>query len=448
MKTSIRFLLAMTVWTAGGCEWIAGIEDTTVARDAGADAQTSDGGGQPDECPGAGCAGDAVAEFATHQDGPWRYVVPFGSLGFLEMQYEPTENPPGWFYDTENPASIVNCDQHAQTPSCSGLEDRLLLQPSIIAGELRPTLMWTAPATGTYRLLIDWRLDDTQADAKPAALLVARNSELDSVLTAAFDASTEVGTFPQGDNVEIDAVQGDSIALVLAGDTPTALGVRFHVSDLERNDHCQMAFSFEGQDSHPNVCADAGGALVETATPTLARMPLPGTPGVAREFTQDSVLVYEGPQNDYSGDWTLQFWAKLEAAGEVLSDLSCTADGASLVSGGISVAFDGDAVIINASDELLRSDCTIPPHQVVIQRDVEFAPEDWHFYRIVRDRVGGTVSVCMDGQIFDTIGIPQEAAMATDRVLEIGDRTDTPADSFQGRLADLRLYDRALPCLP
>jgi hypothetical protein len=444
MKTSTRFLLAMTVWTASGCEWIAGIEDTTVARDAGPDGGGDDGGGQTDDCPVPACVGDAVGEFATNQDGPWRYVVPYGVLGLLEMRYDLTRNPPGWSAETQNPASIVNCDQHAQAPTCSGLEDRILLQPSVIAGEPRPALSWIARETGTYRLTIDWRLDDTQTSEQPAALLVARNSQLDSVLTAAFSASTEIGTFPQGGSVEIDAVQRDSIALVLAGDTPTGLGVRFYVSELERNDRCQMAFSFQGQNSHPNVCAAAGAELVESGFPTVAAMPLPGIPGVARTFGSDSVLVYEGPVNDYSGDWTLQFWAKLEGAGEVLSDLSCTTDGA----GGISVTFDGDTVIFSASDEILRPDCTVPPDEVLLQRDAEFAPEDWHFYRLARNQVGGTVSVCVDGQIVDTLGMPQEATMATDRVLEIGNRADTPEGSFQGLLADLRLYDRALPCLP
>jgi hypothetical protein len=405
----------------------------------------------PMDCPVENCVGDAVAEFATEQNGPWRYVeVGAGELGFIEMNYEAARVPPAWVGARALAASIVNCAQQTDASSCSGLADRILLQPSSDPDEPRPALAWTARATGTYHLTIDWRLDDTQASERPAVLQVTRNSQLDHVLTAAFNASTEVSTFAQG-VVEIDALQGDSIALVstaraLADDMSTPLGVRFYVSDLERNDHCQVAFELDGQGTYSNACG-GDGQLVEYAAPTIADTPPDGIPGVAREFGGSSRLVYEGVPNDYSGDWTLQFWAKLDGPGEVLSDLSCTLDGTSVISGGISMEYDGDVVSIAASDEIQRTDCAEPPQKILIGRDVTFIPEDWHFYRIVRNRDGSMVTVCLDGLPYETVVVPSGATMATNRALEIGNTADGPLSSFIGQLADLRLYNRALPCI-
>lgn len=457
----IRYLAGVTLVSAlvAGCDQSLFDANPDNGRDGGPsdrqdasqpDARDGDrDAGPPLDCPVADCVGDAVGEFATNQDGPWRYVeVGAGALGFIEMEYDPTRLPPGWAGEEAGASSITSCDQRSEIPACSGLEDRLLLEPSVIAEQPPPALVWTAPETGTYRLTIDWRLDDTQTSEKPAQVLVARNSQFDRVLTASFNATTEVGTFPQGDSVDIEAVKGDSIAFALAGAMPTALGVKFYVSELEQNDSCQMAIDLEGPESFPNVCGD-GGAFVENGSqPTQASGSAPGIPGVARTFSADSLLRYEGAVNDYSEDWTLQFWAKLEGTGEVLSDFSCRGDGTGVLAGGISVKFDGDAVYIAAGADFLIEDCALPPDGVSKMRDANFAPEDWHFYRLVRSRSATRLDVCVDDEILDTIALPAEAAIVTDRPLEIGNVSDTPEDSFTGQIADLRLYDRALPCLP
>jgi hypothetical protein len=461
----IRYLAGITLMSAlaAGCDQSLFDANPDNGRDGGpidridaSQPDARDGDDDPDagpppilDCPGvSNCVGDAVGEFAMNQDGPWRYVeVEPDANGFTEMRYDDQRDPPAWTGVDLNPSLIVNCDEHTEAQECAGLDQRVLLRPSADDLAPRPALAWTAPRTGTYRLQIDWRLDGNQANPKPAAVLIARNSRSDRVLSAAFEASTEVGTLP-GD-VEVDAVRGDSIALALAGNIPAALGVSFYVSDLARNDRCDMAFSFEGSSPFSNACNDTEQFAEVGSQLTVAASPPPGVPGVARTFALNSHLQYEGAINDYNRDWTLQFWARFDTPGDVLSDMSCTPGETGTVSGGISVKYVGDTVVIRVAEATQGEDyCTTPPQEVVLEPNELFDPAAWHFYRLVRDQQQSRVDVCVDDEFTGTLVIPSDATMATDRVLEIGNQTDTPESSFTGQIADLRMYDRALPCIP
>lgn len=406
-----------------------------------------DGGGIVDECPVPNCLGHAVAQFATDQNGPWRYVeVRAGLLGFLPMFYASTRVPPAWLSQGEAPhAAITNCTPYAGLPQCMGLDQRLLLEPNPRLDARPPGLVWIAPTTGSYRLTMDWRLASTQLTSAPATVLLARNSEHDQIRAHSFTASTEVDTFPDGSSVDLDVVAGDAVALALldgAEPTDVPLGVRVFASDLGTNIHCQMAFKFQGAGSFQNACGS--GAFVETGTATMELEQGQGIPGSARLFLPGSLLAYQGGEiNDYRGDWTLQFWARLQGDGTLLTDLSCRSDGAGIASGGIAARFDGDTLYIIAAEETRGADyCSgLPPQSVTLSRGSQFAdPGDWHFYRIVRRTAENRVEVCLDGQPEGVLDIPAAATMATDRLMVLG------ADDFGGQIADLRLHDRALPC--
>lgn len=402
-----------------------------------------------ESCPEP-CLADAVDNYAPVQ-GIWRYSETFfdgaGLSDFREMMLGTWNSLSAWVGALSLPA-IASCPEHAGATQCQGVAEKLLLVPSS-DGPLasQPALVWLAPVTGSLRLTGDWRTPAGFPSTATQTVVMARNNLFDNVYTAAFPGRTQ----PRAFDFEVDVVVGDYIALsVLPGDnTNTPLGVSFYVTNLGRNDHCQMMARFEGEPGQfLNHCDE-----LNTFTEAGAMATTPGMPPVpnvngARAFSEQSALLYQGPPIDYSGDWTLQFWATLPGPGEVLSDQICGTEGDRSVSGGISIDVVGQALHVRVGNGLSDAE-TCSPQTIELSEGPDFQnPASWHFFRVVRDKRAGTVMACVDGTYRSTNvrDLPPDVDMATPRPLRLGDQEGTASGAFPGQIADLRVFSRALPC--
>lgn len=413
------------------------------------------------DCPSP-CVGNAAADFSmTQPNGPWRYadLIPDVGYGtsFNEMMPGEWNGMQGWVTALQDigpmfSPAIVSCALNAGNPRCQGVEQKLLLAVAERPGAvLYPALLWTAPATGAYRVRGNWRSADTVSETVNGSLLLLRNSQQDVLVSQGFITTTVAIER----DFEIEAVAGDVIALAVRNDDPAAasLGVDLFITDLQDPGRCLVAARFEGEsDAFPDLC---GGGMFVDGTQTGAQcngMPCPATedadppagiPGRARRFVEGSSMQYQGPPNDYSGDWTLQFWADLEPGGGgpqqwLLSDLDCEAQG------GIGIHSDGESLYVELFHEArLPGDCLLGSMDYVAVPGV-VGDTDWHFVRIVRRNGQGTVSVCVDGLSRGEIQVPPNTTMPTSRPMTLG-RMDDDA-RFNGRLADLRMFGYALPC--
>lgn len=412
------------------------------------------------------CVGDAVADFATDQSvGDWSYrellpvpdfVPPPGEPDYppqreLEiMTYGPlgTSGLSAWTGTGDPAPAIASCTSDVTDERCEGVVQRLLLLPTTEAREAHhPALNWLSRETGIYRVSVDWRMSGKATPGAPGAMLLARNQEWDSLHYQPYASSTDVATF----ELEVDALQGDLISLVaLAKDSSSApQGVNVFITDRRRNDQCQMAVRFLGGSTtgrYTDECSP-GGSLVEAGTTNtvLDNDRPPGAIGLPRVFGSGSYLLYDGSSpNDYSGSWTVQFWATLEAPANrewLLYDIDCNERG------GVSVSTDGTSMsfaVASLDGETDYCGGAPGPHEI----SFPFAPaaETWHFYRMVRDKDKGTLTVCVDGQKRGERALPADTEIGAATPLYVGHNPALPGAGFQGKLTDLRVYSRALPC--
>lgn len=405
------------------------------------------GGGDPDAasvpttCP-LPCTADAFGDFVAEQNEPWRYVEvrpddPEGT-GYDEMTLV-ASTPPSWTGAGSPAATIASCAT-PESPACADQTDLLVLsaaRPNSTANY--PALLWTAPATASYRLRGSWRMPTPEGSLNPQQVYLGRNSQFDYVERQQnFAANTD---FPF--DVTIDARAGDALSLSAPGGAAGMVGVRFYISQQQLGPgSCRTALDFTDPEPLSNRCGS--GAFRDSTPATVDEAGPPGIPGRARQFVAGSSLTYEGDPNDYSKDWTVQFWALLDpgGAGEqwLLSDLDCTNKG------GFGMRYDGTQIHVNVLDR--GSDViSCAPEGLPTPRSFT-ASAGWHFFRI-SGAFGGenaylTVSTCMDGQL-QTVDTITNSEMTTTEPLTLGRLETLPAE-FVGRIADLRVFARALPC--
>lgn len=239
MKTSTRILLVLTAWAAGGCEWIAGIEDTTVRVDAGqaapVDAPTPpDAGplapdaGLPSNCP-APCAGDAFADFdgtTTGANGRWGYVEVSTSFdSFVEMSS--TTYPggaTGWIGTGTPPPGIAYCSMESAELPCGDQDKTLVFITTQADGNNHPGLSWTAPMAGDYQLRVNWAFPSTAPLVRSVLYIIHDRYGVQEE----FAAEATPGTF--GTMISLEA--GDIITLTVFPDTSTStsLAVNFFIT--------------------------------------------------------------------------------------------------------------------------------------------------------------------------------------------------------------------------
>jgi hypothetical protein len=240
MNHTARILLILAGVTCGpsGCQWIGGIENTTVGGDAapperdaappapdatpgdgapsGADAApAADAAPSRDICP-IPCAGDAFGDFYNEQGGAnglWRYVEvqperQAGPYVDMTMQFFP-DAVLGWL-GTGSPApSIAFCAVPKPEPPCQELDDLLALTTtSNEPGAHHPALMWTAPTTGVYYMTGTWRVSSA-APMVETTMRITQNDE--GIVLEEMPVTLTDTPFPF--EIEIAASQGDRIVL-------------------------------------------------------------------------------------------------------------------------------------------------------------------------------------------------------------------------------------------
>ncbi|MEM9191045.1 MAG: LamG-like jellyroll fold domain-containing protein [Myxococcota bacterium] len=213
---------------------------------------------------------------------------------------------------------------------------------------------------------------------------------------------------------------GDRMLVTVPSDAAGSVGVRIQVDCAEGPGDCLLASDFE----EAPLVTQCGGSSVMMDDPSRG-------PGPATVFGRSVLLLGESatyPEStnlDLSGDFTIQFWMRLEAdpAGRAL--IVDNSDGTA----GVQVALVGGVFTTEVPTDggTLRHGTFAPPTM------------EWHFYRIVRE--GDTLRTCVDGVA---------AGTETDATI-LADLTSTAPVVFgspelQIAADELRIYRGALPC--
>ena len=256
MNTSTSALLPVTIATIGalgGCEWIAGIENTTIGVDAmrPADAalpadgsmtnrpdggETDGGAGIPDaavvrSCPEP-CAGDAYADFDGQQggiNGRWRYVEVQTDGRYVDMEYTLLPDASGgWLGTGSGPPTIEFCGAGAPDTRCFELDSSLALTSNGPDGN-HPALMWTAETDGSYLITGAWRGSST-APAIETLVTITHNAGpvQNPVDSQQFPLTATAHPFDR----DVELAAGDNIVVSVqpVEDGSVSVGVEFFIS--------------------------------------------------------------------------------------------------------------------------------------------------------------------------------------------------------------------------
>lgn len=434
-----------------------GVDGGDVTRPDGGDG--TDGGVPPDVCPDP-CISDAVADFVYDEgaaSSSWVYVQDVGGpLGtdYSEMRLATRDGHQvyvGGAGELSDPA-IVSCAATPEYPGCAGVEDKLLLEIAT-AGNAAPALIWPVPTDDparTYRVSGTWRVPPGAPTNLPMRLLLVRNSRFDTVLDESFLSSAE----PRRFDLEVDVQPGDFLRLVVLAESPVRvpLAISFYVSGAQEPSQCQVTSFFEEDAAmaplqFPNRCAETVFQDQSSDGAETTSNPAPsGIPGFARGFVDGSEIVHAAPALDYSGDFTVQFWALLQAQGPdipetLVSDHDCAAKR------GIHVYrdrtdFASSVVTFDVYFDDPGIDCDTTPMSIT----PSVSSGAWHLFRITRSMERGVVSVCVDGAYAGEQAVPEDADISGNQPLRLGRDASAEAPHFLGAFADLRVFSVALPC--
>jgi hypothetical protein len=339
---------------------------------------------------------------------------------------------------------IVHCPSAPDYPSCEGVENKLLLETTASGATTYPALMWKVPAQtpGVYRVSGDWRVPPGAPKGTPMTLLLVRNSRFDSVREERFSTTA----LPAAFDFEIEVLPDDILRLIAISQdaTPAPLAVSFYISGTDNPGRCQRATTFQddanGEVTFPDSCGTsifADNATTDTQGPT-------GIPGRARVFTTGSYVEYQGSPNSYAEDWTVQFWAYLAPGGSGIETL--LDDGDCDPGTGIDIyrvhlsGMESSQMLVDVYYEE-SGDCFVGPATIT----TSVTEDEWHFFRLTRTTGANNFSLCIDGQYAGEALAPGDADMSSIYPMQLGsDVFELPV--FRGRLADLRVLDRSLPC--
>jgi hypothetical protein len=238
MKTSTSALLPVIATTCalGGCEWIAGIESTTIGLDAmrpadaalPADADLTIPDADltiPDasnDCPGPCIEDDAFEDFDALQgggNGRWRYVE-VQPDGYVDMIPTAVNGFPG-FLGTGTPQPSLAYCAAADEPPCHELTEVLALTTTE-PGAHHPALLWTAPYSGAYSVSVVF---GTASDA-PAVLTTVMLTHNDQSNVLDSMTLTDVTGFLYAEPA-LEA--GDVVVLSAIAETDTSVSVGVNV---------------------------------------------------------------------------------------------------------------------------------------------------------------------------------------------------------------------------
>jgi hypothetical protein len=417
----------------------------------------TDAGGQPGDsgaggdaapvssCP-APCAGDALADFSGEQggsNGRWSYLLDLDAANGAD--YDPLEfaawnGLEAWSAGDSGPA-IASCAGQ-ESEECAGIGDFILLVPG---QDNRPTIAFRAPETASYRLSGAARVADGQPREVAIELLVSRAGRHDSIQAQTVRTSeSEVaiaGVIP--------ALEGDEIMVTIGADgAAPALGVRLFFTTIDSGDDefpgtCQVALKFD--DGLEEGCR--GASVMDLNDQSAEPPPGPTTTGPgpnnrlgdARVFVEGQYLRVGNSPMNYAGDFTVQFWAKLD---EPLPSFASApySDWNTVSKGGIAFFLDDDTsymdVCYMAHGDEVREEC------LAATRPTDGA---WHFWRAVRSE--GIYRLCIDGVENVQEPIPAALDMTGDQPPHLGRNVDYEPAYYGGSLDEVRIFAEALPCL-
>jgi hypothetical protein len=439
------------------------IADDAPGDDGGDD--TGDDGGDDGgnvDCP-APCQGDPVVEFSLEQGGTsgrWFYLTnrtganANGSV-YEELQPGTYQGAPAWVVDDNVGPAIVSCAGSSPPAVCAGAGESLVLVPTDARAAGDPVLAFRAPTNGTYRLIGNFRLPEAFEEGVAMQFLVSRNARHDLQFKTGFLSSVTAEEL----EVDVEALAGDLIEVALPRANPGRLGglplaFDFGVTLLGGEDdifpgRCMFAATFDEEDPFTDRC---GGA-------TLANLnddeTLPGFTeggpsvidqlGSARVFQQARYMRSMGAPMDYSGDFTIQFWAQFAEPQPSFSSVVFS-DAVEDAFGGVVFVLDDTDPIIDASyiwNEGQDPPPTTPPNNFI--RGAPPRDGDWHFHRITRDTAEGAILYCIDGRLQGTDPGPGSFDMTSDTAPHLGKGVFNQAN-YAGSLDDVRIFRRALPC--
>jgi hypothetical protein len=194
---------------------------------------------------------------------------------------------------------------------------------------------------------------------------------------------------------------------------------------------------------------ESGGGLV-SAIPT----PFPEI-GDGLDIPEETRIYRRGPPLDLSGDFTIQFWMRIDTHAYLDTYAFDSRDARA----GVALMFEADDYMElqayypnDAAEDPIDLDCTTDPEYCA--GATRFSPTpavgEWHFYRIVRSATGSYMRLCVDGALAaDDIVFPAEVDFTNTSEFgpTLGDDEFFPSNAtFDGVIDDLRMFKIALPC--
>lgn len=419
-------------------------------KDGGPGGGGDDGGGDVDGAPPTSacpepCAGDAALDFANAQgaNDVWYYLGDLGVANgatYEELSFGTWGAIEAWSGGTEGPA-IASCAGQSDA-ACAGLDGFVLLVPG--PGDERPALAFRAPETATYRITGAARIADGGPEDVPVQLLASRAGRHDAVVLQNLRTSaTEVGV-----SGLVPAIAGDEITLsISSADEVPPIGVRLFYTRVDSGTDafpgtCQVALRFDPGASLEEGCRgldimDLNDGIGPAGMSSSGAGPSDRL-GEARVFHEAQYLQVGGAPLDKSGEFTIQFWAKITDP-QPSFGVGLFADWNTDVKGGVAFFIDDDSDLVDfcymahGAEEIETCDQTSRPMD-----------EAWHFWRAVRE--GGTYTLCIDG--VEKISVPIAAAlnMTGDEAPRLGRNVVYNPAYFDGSLDEVRVFAEALPC--
>ncbi len=403
-----------------------------------------DGSVPASDCP-TPCAGDAAADFGTDQGANevWYYLRDLGSdngADYDELAFGTWGELDAWSNGTEGPA-IASCTGQAGD-GCQGLDGFVLLVPG--PGDERPALAFRAPETATYSISGAARIADGGAEDVPVQVLFSRAGRHDAVaLQTIRTSTTEVGI-----SGVVPAIQGDEITISISSeDEVPPIGLRLFYTRVDSGEDafpgsCQVALRFDGgaplaEDCNGIEVTDLTDGIEDPDPGPSSNGPGPSSRlGEARELVQGQYLKVGGAPLDYSGDFTIQFWAKV---GLVEFGPGLYNDWNTDVKGGVAFFTDYDTDIVDFCYMAHGAEQIETCDQTSLARD-----QAWHFWRAVRQ--GGSYTLCIDG--IEKISAPIAAGlnMTSDEAPRLGRNVVYNPAYMIGSIDEVRVFSEPLPC--
>lgn len=424
--------------------------DPDAGQDGSDDGDDPDAGpSDPDAAPQATCpapcAGDAVAEFSSTQGNPWSYLVDDGDpsgLGYQDLVFGDFASLNAW---RDGEAAIASCNDSAGAEVCAGLSDYLLVYPGVPGGS-RAVLSFEPPETAGYRLSGAVRVGAGQPLDVPISIILGRVGRHDAISVRTIRTSEE--------DVALDAVfpavAGEEIYLTIGSPEeapPVAMRVFFTRIDEGAGafpGSCELSVTFDGDDALVDDCrgVDIFDQTDDVDFPDLSQAGASASErlGQGRVFAEHQYMTLGVAPLDYSGDFTIQFWAR---AGTLPFGAAYYADWNTAVRGGVAIFTeqDDDSLVFcrmeNGSPSGGKDDCLLTTE-----------PDDgqWHFFRAVRSTEDASFSLCIDGEEAIRRPVPAGADLTSDEPPRIARNVVYNPAYYVGEMDQIRVSTEALPC--